>query len=108
MPGPQEYFWLPRGDARVARIEGGRLTLSLVLASYGPGAASWDVDHFNALKFFCLQCLAGFWSDATYSVAIKSMRSTPELVAAVEGHEAELDALNALSSSYPKAPTEKE
>lgn len=109
MPGPQEYFWLPRGDAHVAHVEGGSVTLTIVLASYGPGAPSWDVDHFNSLKFFCLQALVGFWSDAKYSVAIKSMRSTPQLVSAVEGHahKAELDELTALSSSYPEAPTEK-
>lgn len=103
-----EYFWTPRGDTRVVRNEGGRVTLAVVLASYGEGAPSWPVDHFNPLEFFCLQCIVGFWGDAKYTVAIKSMRATPELAEIVANHpqRAALDELDELSSPLSRAPCE--
>lgn len=99
MPDPSVYFWTPRGDAQVIRNEGRTVVLSIDLASYGPGAPSWDVDRFNTLKFFCLQLIVGFWRRAKYVVAIGAADS-PELTAIVASHphKAALDELQALSA----------
>lgn len=93
------YFWSPRGDARVVASAGDRLTLEVVLANYGEGADSWDLDCFNALEFVALQCIVGFWTDAQWTVASKGPRATPALIAAIEGHAraAELDRLAQVS-----------
>lgn len=48
MSAAQDYFWTPRSDARVVTNHDGHVTLDLVLANYGPGADSWDVDCFNS------------------------------------------------------------
>lgn len=95
----ENYFWTPRGDARVVANRAGRVTLRIALASYGPGAASWDVDRFNSVEFFALQCVVGFWSQAKYSAAIRSVQATPALLAAVARHKHadELDRLDDIS-----------
>jgi hypothetical protein len=95
----REYFWTPRGDAHVVGNDAGRVTLDIALPTYGMDAYSWDIDHYNALDFFCLQCVVGFWGDAKYSVAVRSMDVTPALIAAVEGHarSVELDELERLT-----------
>ena len=100
MPTPSEgtYFWTPRGDATVVRNEGGEVTLAITLADYGPGTKTWDVDHYNSLKFFSLQCIVGFWRRAVYWAGMTRDPPSAELVAAVRGHAhaEELNALNPL------------
>ncbi|MFY0533570.1 hypothetical protein [Nannocystis pusilla] len=99
MSSRRTYFWKPRGDARVVASEGDRVPLAVVLANYGEGADSWDLDCFNALEFVALQCIVGFWTDAKWTVASQGPRATPALIAAVEGHAhaAELDRLAEVS-----------
>jgi hypothetical protein len=104
------YFWTPRGDARVVASEHEQVTLELVLANYGEGADSWDLDRFNALEFVALQCVVGFWTEARWMVASKGSRATPALVAAVEQHAraAALDRLAELSRPRREPASEDE
>jgi|GEM_PF-5158718 len=61
-----EYFWSPRGDVHLEEITADQATLKIVLADYGEGAEIWDIDEFNSLRFFSLQCIVEFWESVKY------------------------------------------